>query len=128
MKQEEKDLLLKDLCARLPYGIICNDLRHGDSKITEIDVVAETIYCDDFDEDIKIENCKPYLRPVSTMTEEEKKYYQAFFNYDGVEYPEEYIDWLNKKMFAYRTLDGKDMFELGIAIKAPEGMYDLNNE
>ena len=37
----------------------------------------------------------PYLRPMSSMTEEEKIDYRAFFNYDGVEYPEEYIDWLN---------------------------------
>ena len=33
------------------------------------------------------------------------------------------VDWLNKKMFAYRTIDGKDMFELGLALETPEGMY-----
>ena len=33
------------------------------------------------------------------------------------------VDWLNKKMFAYRTIDGKDMFELGLALEAPAEMY-----
>jgi hypothetical protein len=38
------------------------------------------------------------------------------------------VDWLNKKMFAYRTIDGKDMFELGLALEAPDGMYDLKKK
>ena len=50
MIQEEKELLLKDLCARLPYGVICTDSRHGNSRITEVDIVNETVYCYDFDE------------------------------------------------------------------------------
>lgn len=47
MTQEEKELLLKDLCARLPYGVICTDLRHGDSKITEVDTEDGLVYCYD---------------------------------------------------------------------------------
>lgn len=112
MTQEEKQLLLKDLSARLPYGVICTDSRHGDSRITEVDTVSEVVYFDDVDEYVEIKNCKPYLRPMSSMTEEEKIDYRAFFNYDGVEYPDEYIDWLNKNMFDYRGL-----IEKGLAIE-----------
>ena len=64
---------------------------------------------------------KPYLRPMASMTEEEKINYRAFFNYDGVEYPDEYIDWLNKNMFDYRGL-----IEKGLALEAPEGMYKID--
>ena len=146
MKQEYKELLFKDLCARLPYGVIVTDNRHGDSRITEIDTVEETVYCDDFDEYVKLDKCKPYLRPISSMTEEEKrelaKITNSLIGYDedsetvksldfygdarldvGMEIWMKAFDWLNKKMFAYRTYNDKNMFELGLAIPAPEGMY-----
>ena len=80
MKQEYKELLLKDLCARLPYGVICDDNRHGSGRVTNIDITPDDIehknpkvilYYFDFDECGELENCKPYLRPMSSMTEEE---------------------------------------------------------
>ena len=120
MTYEDKELLLKDLCGRLPYAVkvkyaipillvsVRND-RDGIKVITE-GTYGEHIY--------NIEDIKPYLRPLSSMTEEEKIDYQAFFNYDGVEYPEEYIDWLNAHHFDYR-----DLIEKGLALEAPEGMY-----
>ena len=123
MSQEDKELLLIDLCARLPYGvkgIITYDKSNTTFTVEGTD--NNVLHLSDAEE-CYVEDFKPYLRSISLMTGEEKKEYQEFFNYDGVEYPEEYIDWLNKKMFAYRTLDGKDMFELGIALKAPDGMY-----
>lgn len=145
MKQEYKELLLRDLSARLPYNVICTDSRHGDSRITEIDTVEETVYCDDFDEYVKLDKCKPYLRPISSMTEEEKQELlkvTSLIEYDeecetlksfdfygdarldvGMEIWMKALDWLNKKMFAYRTYNDKDMFELGLALEAPEGMY-----
>lgn len=56
-----------------------------------------------------------YLRPMSSMTKKEKEEYQAFFNYDGVEYPEDYTNWLNKNMFDYRGL-----IERGLVIAVTE--------
>ena len=114
MTQEEKSILLKDLSARLPYEPMCKftDTEDNFCKATAKlgysfrDFVAGKIII------------KPYLRPMSSMTKEEIKEYQVFFNYDGVEYPEEYIDWLNKNMFDYRGL-----IEKGLALEAPEGMY-----
>ena len=109
MIQEELLLLLQDLCARLPYGVICqvDDGAAGlnDGKIIEIDISKEFVRLDaDYYWDAYIDDVRPYLRPMSSMTEEEKEEYQAFFNYDGVEYPEEYIDWLNAHYFDYRGL------------------------
>jgi len=128
MTQEEKQLLLKDLSSRLPYGIICTDSRHGDSKITEIDIVSGLVYCYDFDEYVKIENCKPYLRPMSSMTDEERLELSMLTN-DGFKFylytnepiimcsGKDYnylnglhiLDWLNKNMFDYHNLISKGL-------------------
>ena len=99
------------------YGLIINVNGH-DEKVDEVNPFEGIITCgfQSFD----VEECKPYLRPMSSMTEEEIKEYQAFFNYDGVEYPEEYIDWLNAHHFDYRGL-----IEKGLALKAPEGIYNI---
>lgn len=107
MTQEDKELLLKDLSGRLPYGV----------KIRSFMADVKLNY-DNYLEYIKLNCFRPYLRPMSSMTEEEKEEYQAFFNYDGVEYPEEYIDWLNAHHFDYRGL-----IEKGLALEALEGMY-----
>lgn len=112
MIQEEKDLLLKDLCARLPYGVVYHRNDGANIKLNAIDVERGLL---NYTDDIEERECKPYLRPMSSMTEEEKIDYQAFFNYDGVEYPEEYIDWLNKHHFDYRGL-----IEKGLAIEVNE--------
>ena len=142
LTQEEKELLLKDLCTRLLYGVILDvdttDWRapqgHIKIKIEGVGILFKDMslivngsyYGDKY---------KPYLRPMSSMTEEERKEYTSLCNRQDIDTPTwskiiwhdtyKSIDWLNKKMFAYRTIDGKDMFELGLAIKAPEGMYEL---
>lgn len=118
MTQEDKELLLIDLCARLPYGTFAR-IKNYEKEERDVKITVHNI-----EYALKIgngwwTNCKPYLRPMSSMTDEEKEEYQAFFNYDGVEYPEEYIDWLNAHHFDYRGL-----IEKGLAIEALEGMYD----
>ena len=75
MTQEEKQLLLKDLCARLPYDV-CVHIRYKTGKpcygkLTSIDIQWFI--------NSKIENIKPYLRPMSSMTEEAEKVYDATF-------------------------------------------------
>jgi hypothetical protein len=130
MKQEDRELLLKDLCARLPYGVVVG--YSGKDNPNTLDKMGKVIYVDIRFGMIQMQSesgisyglppsefIKPYLRPMSSMTEEEKIDYQAFFNYDGVEYPEEYIDWLNVHHFDYRGL-----IEKGLALEAPEGMYN----
>ena len=113
MTQEEKSLLLKDLCARLPYGVVVElDEKFGFNKGTH-KLVKELLdlYC--------VEGVKPYLRPMSSMTEEELE------KYDDLEWDADFehlslplLDWLNKKMFDYRGL-----IPMSLALEAPEGMY-----
>ena len=118
---QDKDLLLKDLCARLPYGVMIRipELFHPHIKITEKLVTINDLWNFN-DSGIYIENVRPYLRSLSSMTKDEKREYQAFFNYDGIDCPEEYIDWLNAHHFDYRGL-----IEKGLALEAPEDMYKL---
>ena len=143
MTQEQKSLLLKDLCARLPYGVIC----YYNCVTSYDDMVIHKANCNGPLEGIvpmsngnigfmvgtdKINalqgDIKPYLRPMSSMTEEEKKEYSTFqykITLQTHEYKElnketfsEYLDWLNAHHFDYRGL-----IEKGLALEATEGMY-----
>lgn len=126
MTQADKQLLLVDLCARLPYGIICqmedafiiNDSPFYNYILSERHIDLFRNHKDFF--------IKPYLRPLSSMTEEEKVkycYLQDKFLLSS-QYPvtDGYalFDWLDKKMFDYRELIPK-----GLANKALEGMYNI---
>ena len=130
MTQEEKDLLLKDLSARLSYRVVCAGItyeldddgeRYVPFKVKDILTEIHNYKLETASvrlgllSSCKLETIKPYLRSMDSMTEEEKIDYRAFFNYDGVEYPEEYIDWLNAHHFDYRGL-----IEKGLAIAVNE--------
>lgn len=123
MTREEKQILLVDLCARLPYGVMI-EVQHELGKLTSIDIDDNDeviIYSGDCDEDAKIEYCKPYLRPMSSMTEEERKEYNKVM-FQSERYETDYaadIDWLNAHHFDYRGLIPK-----GLALEAPEDMYE----
>ena len=124
MTKEYKDLLLRDLSARSPYGFIVH--RYSDN----VDIKINTI--DDFSHFLEYSNdekFKPYLRPMSSMTEEEKKeakengciiYHDTSPKNKGlmVIASPKGIDWLNAHHFDYRNL-----IEQGLAIETPEGMY-----
>ena len=120
MTQENKELLLRDLSARLTYGFIVH--RYSDTVDISIDDIDDFAHFLEYSEG---EEFKPYLRPLSSMTKEERNEYHSYCDYYYGTYFDTVgsIDWLNKKMFAYRTINGKDMFELGLALEAPEGMY-----
>ena len=66
MTQEQKDLLLKDLCARLPYGLKYNYGEYDGCDYTMIRVDCNAVDCA-----FPIENVKPYLLPLSSMTKEQ---------------------------------------------------------
>lgn len=102
MTQEDKQLLLKDISARLSYGVILNCCNSIGEKLTSID--KNGLINHDYD----IEEVKPYLRPMSSMTEEERvERMGLLWKLEGhidedVTY--KYQDWLNKHHFDYRGL------------------------
>ena len=120
MTQEDKELLLKDLCARLPYEVIVDysynafDGRtHGQESILDCDLL-DTFISPRLDEEG--EYIKPYLFPLSSMTEEQKKEYQYIterWMYDSSYSISDSIDWLNENYFDYRGL-----IPMGLAIDA----------
>ena len=116
MKQEDKQLLLKDLCARLPYGvkycIVLDDGTYGSGGILYDDFVEGYAEIEDF------HAIRLYLRPMSSMTEEEKKELSRYSSEAYWDSCEKKVDWLNERHFDYRGL-----IERGLALEAPEGMY-----
>ena len=129
MTNEEKQLLLKDLCTRLPYGV---KFQGEDSNVYTLD--AANYFA------LQVEDMifKPYLRPMSSMTEEERK--------ELSQISEEYLDdwstadsnlvkWkLDAKVSSMRAtfynshyLDWNDLISKGLALEAPEDMYKKEN-
>ena len=151
MTQENKELLLRDLSARLTYGVIVDykedeyDFHHW--KISTLHAPAYSqsgsLINTDSDGWIEYEEYKgcgmstgsrqlhlevtlPFFRSMSSMTKEERKEYHSYCDYYYGTYFDtvKSIDWLNKKMFDYRKDDeGKTMIENGLALEAPKGMY-----
>jgi hypothetical protein len=137
MTQEERNLLLKDLCARLPYRTLIsigsdgNKYRMEEIRNALISIDTFKITIDGYD----IEHIKPYLFPISSMTEEQyNSLYESGIldncshNYEYVNphiygvsfifkqfktYSLELIEWLNKNHFDYRGL-----ISMGLAIDA----------
>lgn len=73
MTQNEKDLLLKDLCARLPYGVKVEIKYYDDAwELLAIYTNGTTYAARDIGYPIEtyFEDCKPYLFPLSSMTDE----------------------------------------------------------
>jgi hypothetical protein len=101
MRQEDKKLLLQDLCARLPYRvkISVNDRIETLEGIHVLDAVAEYGSCLSSD----IEKVKPCLFPLSSMTEEQEKEWRYTLSSDGI-ITYETVDWCNKNHFDYRGL------------------------
>ena len=113
MTQEDKNLLLRDLSARLPYHVRCKVwLKDGTTEEGVLDlehnygdVLRDAFYYN------KIVDIKPFLRPMSSMTDEEKiEYHNLCYNYYSVYFDTtESIDWLNAHHFDYRGLIEKNL-------------------
>ena len=116
-----KEKLIRDLCARLPYGVKVL----YDNKVFSIDYVSsihEEIKLDTRDNyTINVSDVKPYLFPLSSMTEEQKKEYRKVCELDTeilskhpmdeTPFPALYNsqDWLNKNHFDFRGLIEKSL-------------------
>lgn len=128
MTHDDKELLLQDLSARLPYGVLCNiglkyPLQLQRIFVDRLGGILLDFYEDGDNYQVYLSEVKPYLRPMYPMTEEEADEFAEFDIYADGEYiiPNyQAIDWLNKHHFDYRGL-----IEKGLAIKAPEDMYKI---
>ena len=160
MEKSLKQLLLKDICARLLYGVrgkvkadtIVPHKYDTDGfplettfdvnvELQRIDISNDEVFVSTFDNDedlgIYIEECQiegtpwtveefiPYLRPMSSMTKEERLVYEQRLHdvgrsIDVIDADDvvSHIDWLLSHHFDYRGL-----IEKGLAIEAPEGIY-----
>ena len=119
MTQEYKELLLKDLCARLPYKPIVQidgcgiwNLRgvdHDDSvKLRDRVIVWYGENYPSSKNSFPIINCKPYLFPLSSMTEEQQINLTKFVA-NGINGENILYDWYNKNHFDYRNLINKNL-------------------
>ena len=120
MTQENKELLLQDLCARLPYGVMIHLDDFPDAILMGINNGVAML--DDATHDPihnvpwNIEYIKPYLFPLSSMTDEQYKIYYELEHSGNMEHLSlPLLDWLNKNHFDYRGL-----IEKGLAIDATE--------
>ena len=129
MIQEHKELLLKDLSARLPYGVKVNIPDLVFSSKNHIEVLKEIFYGDDGefrcnDSGMLIKYVKPCIFPLSSMSEKQSKEYHeliggmfgtsALINFEILE------DFFHKNHFDYRGLIKK-----GLAIDATRlNIYD----
>lgn len=139
--QEEKNLVIKDLCGRLPYGVIVqvNDGLRGiyDRRLVQVfcDRVSCSVnVCNPLKECICIDSVKPYLLPLSCMTEEE---YQEF-NSIRTEHALKCLELSDKESFELgmrlqqeelsylyqRHYDVCGLIPKGLALEAKEGMYN----
>lgn len=125
MTQIDKQLLLKDLCARLPYGVKCEiDDIDEPLELESIKFKGDYFIFGNGVYERYITEIKPYLRPMSSMTEKERTKLEeldAFSAELGGHIPTlDSFDYLNSIHVDYRGLIYK-----GLALEAPEGLYPI---
>ena len=132
MSNEERNLLITDLTARINYGVICLIERvddfgpiHRNEKLTGFcfdDIGGFHFEVCGGLEIVFAEKIMPYLRPMSSMTEEEHEEYKSLFELFGkipvIKQNDKYFDFINSHHFDYRGL-----IPMGLALEAPEEMY-----
>jgi hypothetical protein len=123
MTQEEKELLLKDLCARLPYGVKINHIIYNwegtlinfNRKLECFAMEKDNGLC----YDVPIEEVRPYLRPMSSMTRDESfELGDIMLDLGSSNVMANVIDFYNERHLDYRSL-----IPMGLALEAPEDMY-----
>jgi hypothetical protein len=131
MKQEDKDLLLQDLCGRIPYGVKMNhiaDDEHSPSTLLGIDRDYVSLQSIGGYSYVPVEHYRPYLFPMSSITEEQKKFFkdrpifldsenelvvkEDFFGNSQFTMLDDWMEvilWLVKNHFDYRNLIPKGL-------------------
>ena len=127
MNKEEKEILLRDLCNRLPYNVMCQVEFKEDGKYNSKVMLLSGIFTDEAyfttkGGSIYSNEYKPYLRPMSSMTDEEQRILDSMCNgvemvsrLSGLKMFDKAFNWLNENHFDYRGL-----IEMGLAIDATD--------
>lgn len=131
MTQEDKEILIRDLCGRLPYGVkayiknwskLDRKYYEGVYTVESIDTLLNTIFADSERSCVEVivghddYEIKPYLFPLSSMTDYQKSDFQFIterWMNDPSHSISDSIDWLNKNHFDYRGL-----IPMGLALDA----------
>lgn len=129
MSNEERNLLITDLTARINYGVICLIERVDDFGPIRRNEKLTGFCFDDIGgfhfevggglDIVFAEKIMPYLRPMSSMTEEEKNIYEYNRNSNVEVVKTALFDWLNSHHLDYRGL-----IPMGLALEAPKEMYN----
>ena len=122
MTQEDKQLLLKDLCSRLPYNVVirCTDNDTDYKCFLTTDILNELLHNTEY------YGYKPYLRPMSSMTDKKKKKIASMAGHFNslTKSIEVCFACLPVVDYCYsRHLDIHGLIEKGLALEAKEGMY-----
>lgn len=143
MENKEKELLLKDLCARLPYGVKCKiEGVEEPKKLIRIEVDEVDGVLLDFESNIQVylSEVKPYLRVLKSITEEQKKFlkdeYEFWYDESDNEICSRYRGAMGYSLVVQQEIielndfmlsnhfDGRGLIEMGIALPATEDMYN----
>lgn len=135
MTKKEKELLLVDLCARLPYRQICvykeSSYEILGCLLNKVNISKPILSEIKW---INIEDCRPYLRPISSMTKEEKEELRQISEVyldDWSTADSNLLKWkldakassMSAVFYNSHHLDWNGLIEKGLAIEAPEDMY-----
>ena len=127
MNKEDKEILLRDLCTRLPYNVMCQVEFKEDGKYNSKVMLLSGIFTDEAyfttkGGSIYSNEYKPYLFPLSSKTEEEQRTLDSMCNgvemvsrLSGLKMFDKAFNWLNENHFDYRGL-----IEKGLAIDATD--------
>lgn len=107
-KEDKKELLLKDLCARLPYDVKGIITYNGDKDVFIIKGTYNDILFLSDSERCYLEDFRPYLFPISSMTKEQEKEWRYTLSSD-YQLTCDTIDWCNKNHFDYNGLIEKSL-------------------
>jgi hypothetical protein len=135
MDKQSKELLLKDLCARLPYGVVLKD---SDGQILFLDGIVRCSETDmskgyilaheynvtwSYERKVALCDIKPYLRPIESMTKKEMKEYSKFAHFGNT-----LGDWTKSIDYLYaHHIDFRGLIKKGLAVEAPDGIYRKSN-
>lgn len=125
MTEQEKKIMLIDLCARLPYGVKGKvETTDGNGKEIKDEGVLNGVYINEYGAayiciegmEYELEDVKPYLRPMSSMTKDEEETECYLRTYQSRRYAD----------FCYsKHLDYRGLIEKGLALPAPNEMYNI---